>query len=738
MPLSAGIGSETSHAIRSLDLDADQCYRIRELQFTRGDVQFSLTDGYIIFSKPIAGSPIAAVFSSAVDAGDGEILLLPPDRDERRILAARANGPNLEEHLADAAFFFADDTAIELLHQIQNSEWMHKDAQFGETMAQKYTPMLRNKVKEFETTLLLDLLTAPHQRQSFFAALVGGKTLGAFDVIFDPRSPEQILAGREQPDKFELWTSYTPKSLRGKTREPDFRADRYHLDSRIDSKLHMRVESTFVASGMTRDLNALSFDMSRQMKVISAEVDGQPAEIAEQTQILETDADPGDRLFLIIPATSLKAGTEHTVKVIHEGDVITAGPNHVYFVGSRGRWYPHRALEFARFDMRFRFPKHLDLVAPGDPVVDKVDGDERIIERHIDTPIPMLGFNLGSYTRTVVERGGFTVEMCANKDNPAADPNLRPAALANDIADVMQFFSRRFGPPPLKRLIVSPIPGTFGQGFGGLIYLSTMAYMRPSGKAFVEMDPQAKIFFTDLMHAHEVAHQWWGNLVLTAGYHDEWITEALANYSAMLYIQEHDGPKPVDTLLSAYRDSLLDVDQAGPVTQGRRLELEGKPNAWVTIMYGKGSWIMQMLRARMGDDQFWKMLAELRHRYERKSLTTEQFRALCAEFMPKGVPDPKLQAFFDQWVYGMGIPSLKLESSIKGAGAAGNLHVSGTLTQKDVPEDFSADFPVVIDLPGKKVIKWVTSSSDPVTFSVPVSVRPKHVELDPDNQFLKR
>ena len=736
MLLHAGIGSETSQAIRSLELDADQCYRVRELQFTRGDVQFSLTDGYMIFSKPVAGSPIAAVFSSAVDAGDGEILLLPPDRDERRMLAVRANGPNLEEHLSDAAFFFADDTAIELLRTIQASEWMHKDPQRGEAMAEKYTSVLRNKVKEFETLLLLDLLTAPHQPQNFFGALLGGRTLGAFDVAFDPRAPEQILAGRELPDKFELWTSYTPKSLRGKTREPDFHADRYRLDSRIDSKLHMHVESTFTASGIAHDLNALSFDMSRQMKIIGAEVDGHPAEIAEQTHVLETDADPGDRLFLVIPSSPLKAGTEHAVKVIHEGDVITAGPNHVYFVGSRGRWYPHRALEFARFDLRFRFPKRLDLVAPGDAVLDKAEGDERIIERHIDTPLPMVGFNLGTYNRTVVERDGYTVEMCAIRDGSFSELDSRPAALASNIAGVMQFFSRRFGPPPLKRLVVSPIPGAFGQGFGGLIYLSTMAYMHPSGKAFSDMDPQAKIFFTELMHAHEVAHQWWGNLVLTAGYHDEWITEALANYSAMLYIQSHSGPKPVDTLLSAYRDTLLDVDQAGPVTQGRRLELEGKSNPWVTIMYGKGSWIMQMLRARMGDDQFWNMLAELRHRYEHKSVTTEQFRALCAEFMPRGVPDPKLQAFFDQWVYGMGVPSLKLESSVKGA--PGNLHVAGTLTQKDVPEDFSADFPVVIDLPGKKITKWVTSSSDPVTFNIPVPSRPRHVELDPDNQFLKR
>ncbi len=68
----------------------------------------------------------------------------------------------------------------------------------------------------------------------------------------------------------------------------------------------------------------------------------------------------------------------------------------------------------------------------------------------------------------------------------------------------------------------------------------------------------------------------------------------------------------------------------------------------------------------MGDAQFTKMLAELRRRYEWKTIDTEQFRLLCAEFLPKGRPDPKLENFFDQWVYGTGLPALKLSYSVKG------------------------------------------------------------------------
>lgn len=768
----AGIGADTSQALRAIEIDPGECYRVRELEFRRGDVAYFLTDGYLAFSKPVNGAPVAAVFSTAVEGGDGEIILLPPDRDERRILAARSGVPNVDEHLTGAAFFFADDTAGELKKQMAGNEWIHKDAAKGAELEQKYGGILRGIVPEFETRLLLDLLTGNHRGDSFFAALLESKTLGAFQVEFDPRAPEQILAGTVKTDakgsSFDIWTSYTPKSLRGAVRQPDFRADQYRINSEIDPSLHMRVETVFTVRDVNRELRALSFDLSQQMRVISAEVDGVPAETAESRNEPSKFLDTGDRLFVIVPSQPLEPGAEHTVKVVHEGDVITAGANHVYFVGSRGRWYPHRDLEFARFDLTFRFPKNLDLVAPGEPVRDATEGDVHVMERRSDVPLPMAGFNLGTYTRITVKRGEFTVEVCANRgdrQNPemllevpshpygaenripqdpaaaelSADPNAQIKDLANRIGDIMEFYARHFGPPPLRKLIVSPIPGRFGQGFGGLIYLSTMAYMSPSGKAFAEMDVKSKVFFTELMRAHEAAHQWWGNLVMTSAYHDEWITEALANYSAILYLEKSGESKAADVLLEYYRQALLakngagaTVESAGPVTEGRRVELDGKPGAWVTVMYGKGTWVMRMLHARMGDDAFWKMLAELRRRYERKNLTTEQFRALCAEFMPAGVPDHSLEAFFDQWVWGTGIPALKLTTSTKGGS------LNGTLSQSGVDDDFSADFPVEVVTRGKAVTKWVRSSSEPVPFSVPALPGGQRLELDPENCFLKR
>ena len=153
----------------------------------------------------------------------------------------------------------------------------------------------------------------------------------------------------------------------------------------------------------------------------------------------------------------------------------------------------------------------------------------------------------------------------------------------------------------------------------------------------------------------------------------------------------------------------------GPSYLGPRLEDSQEPRAWRTITYGKGTWVIHMLRRRMGDERFFAMLAALLKRYDRKEISNENFRELAAQYLPPKSDDPKLEAFFEQWVNETGIPTLKLNYSVKGKAPA--LRLVGTLTQSDVGEDFSALTPVEIRLGrGKIITQGVLSSSSPVTY----------------------
>src|SRR5438045_9115681 len=87
IPASAATAAGIARAIRENSFDRDECYRVRDLTFIKEDIKLYLTEGHLIFSKPVEGHRVAAVFSADVDGGDGEVILFPPDRAERRSLS---------------------------------------------------------------------------------------------------------------------------------------------------------------------------------------------------------------------------------------------------------------------------------------------------------------------------------------------------------------------------------------------------------------------------------------------------------------------------------------------------------------------------------------------------------------------------------------------------------------------------------------------------------------------------
>jgi hypothetical protein len=784
LPLMAGAAADVARAIRENSFDRDECYRVRDLTLVQEDIRIYLTDGYLIFSKPVAGRPIAAVFLADTDSGDGEVMLLPPDRAERRSLATYTDSPNLDEHFRGAVFLFTGDVYDALKKQLPDNPANKKAPELGVLLDEHWTSALRNLGAGYQTRLTLDLLGWPASRPGLLVAFFQGMKLGNFDVVFDPSSPEQILAGqlttRDNRLYFDTWTSFVARSsrLHPAPRKPELSVRDYRIQAVVNEDLSLSVVTRVKVTPTAGGVPVAPFEIAPEMAVTEATVDGRAAEVLQSDALRVNLIRGGNNLFLVVPPEPLREGVEYEFEFHHSGRVIHDAGDRVFYVSSRGDWYPMFSDQFASFDLLFRYPRDLDLVTPGDVVEDRTEGDWRTTRRRTSAPIRMAAFNLGDYDHARLERDGYTVDVCANRSleralqprpqtsilnspppsmsrrrqpDPTestvpleATPEQRLEGLASEVASALEYMASRFGPPALPHLTVSPIPGTFGQGFPGLIYLSTLAYLKSLPASRVAATPEAELFFQDVLQAHEVAHQWWGNRVTSATYRDVWLMEALANYSALLYLEKRKGGHSVELMLDSYRADLLAksdsgqiVDSTGPIVLGPRLENSQEPRAWRNIIYGKGSWIIQMLRRRMGDERFLSMLRELIERYGGKEISTEDFRELAAQFLPPKSDDPKLEGFFAQWVYGTGIPSLKLSWSIKGKAPA--LRLVGTLTQSDVDEDFSATAPVEIQVTrGRTITQWVRTAAEPATFTVALTQPPLKVTLDPHYAVLRR
>ena len=139
------------------------------------------------------------------------------------------------------------------------------------------------------------------------------------------------------------------------------------------------------------------------------------------------------------------------------------------------------------------------------------------------------------------------------------------------------------------------------------MYLSSYTFLQPEDRANLRLSPTADVLYGRLMQWHETAHQWWGDLVMWRSYRDQWISEALANYCALMMV-ENDSPQQFAAVMDHYRQQLLTnnkegmpLKDAGPVTLGIRLSSSRFPSAYDEVAYGRGTWLLHMLRHMLRD-----------------------------------------------------------------------------------------------------------------------------------------
>ncbi|MBA3974126.1 MAG: hypothetical protein C0504_07920 [Candidatus Solibacter sp.] len=783
-PAEARTAAELAGQFREIELDPQASYRVRDLQLRKDDLSIYLHDGFLAFAKPVGGRRIFVVYHATETGDHAEVLVRPPDQGERASLARYTKSPILNERVKEAVFISTDGSAEEMLAAVLESPASKPYPDMGLLLGSRMNSVMRNIGSSFQVRMVQDLL-ADNPATGFLYAALSGTALGNFDLLFDPANKEQIVVGQvtssPQGAGFNVWASFETRASRRRQSAPGAvgSLSNYRIDSVIDPDFSMTCTTAADFRPEQAVKGALTFEIAPAMEILSVSVDGAPVEVfrrdAMRSRLM---GHRSNEQFLIVLKDPMEAGRTYKMEFRHRGKVILPAGNNVFFVASRVNWYPAREAGHSVYDLTFRLPKHLTAVAAGDQVEDKEEGETRTVRWRTPAPIRMAGFNIGDYEKITVKRAGMTVTVYSNRSAesalvqrvpqvimlppawavrggtrrpvelititppPPPNPQARSEALASEISAALEWYAMHFGPPPLNTLTVSPIPGNFGQGFPGLLYLSTLAFLDEKDRPEAVRSSTLRLFYSEILSAHEASHQWWGNLVGAATYHDEWISEALANYSAIMVLERRKGAKAADQVLDEGLRALRaqhegkTVEEAGPITWGVRLRSETGIDPYRVITYDKGSWIVHMLRRRMGDQAFLAMLGELRKRYASRVVSTDQFRELAAEFSPKDLPDAKLEGFFDTWVYSTGIPTLELKTAV--SGKAPKVQLTVTVNQTGVGEDFSIDVPVEIWPAGAKtpVVRWIRTSGDGASVKVTLPRHPQRVELGPGNGVL--
>jgi len=343
---------------------------------------------------------------------------------------------------------------------------------------------------------------------------------------------------------------------------------------------------------------------------------------------------------------------------------------------------------------------------------------------------------------------------------PPPSPAHNAQAVAERAAKAIGSFEQWFGPYPYGSLALTQMPGDLSQGWPVLIYLSSYAFLSPQEQADLHLGPITALLSSQVL-VHETAHQWWGNLVLWKGYRDQWIMEALANYSSLLVLEQQN-PAQFRQVLEQYRNDLLSKNKdgewlrdAGPVTLGTRLVSSHFPAGYETISYERGTWLLHMLRCMLRDSEsvshsrneranpdepFFRVLRKLRERYAGRSIGTRELVQGFEEELPRPLWYEKrrsLDWFLEGWINGTAMPRLEAQEVKITSHERGTL-ATGMIAQKDAPDGLVTAVPVYAVTAGNARVFLGEVLADgpetPFRLSVPLGTR--KIVLDPRQTIL--
>lgn len=779
-------------ALNALHPDASKVYDVKGINLIRDVVHLTFDEGKLAFYQPLDGKITGAVF-----LGRGHVIATPHDPGERRSLAQYVGVPILDQAFTRAYIRFDDDTSAELQLLLEKDG---ASAASSPEFADNWNSFVASVNPWHSLRLLVDWLST-NPSPYFYAALAGGPK-GAFDVLVDSRRDEQVVFGQPHRENgaflYDVWASFPAEDQTAVSAGPAFIPLDYRVDTTIADDLSLQGKTWLHLKVARPGDRIVPLELSRNLAVEEIKDDeGQPLVFFQNEDLSRREIQQrgNDTVMAVLPAPRA-TGDELHLEVTYHGNVISNAGNDVEFVGERGAWYAHLDGEyFVPFDLSFHWPKRLTLVATGTPVESHEQNNARSGRWKSQLPMAVAGFNLGEYEMAAAGPGRPKIELFANRQlesaildrieqnavaiQSAVPPNVAspssaaltpfpsvpvipsPSAvlknLGEQVEDSIRFFEKMNGPFPFDEVDISQIPGSFGQGWPGLVYLSTLAFLPPEAEERAGIGTEVQEEAQELMPFHEIAHQWWGNLTGSADYRDDWIQEGMANYLAILYADSKDPSKHRRNVwLERYRAALLQkqpgteeiADEAGPLDLGIRLSSSKTPNAYVTVVYGKGTWVIHMLGELMRDPnskdpnaRFRQVLQTTLVDYRFRALSTTDFQREVEKFMTRSMDlegNQSMKWFFDQWVRETGLPRYSVQFQVKARKQ--EFVVAGKLEQSEVREDFTAPVPIYGVRNGEKpyLLGIVIATGPETRFQFDTHSRPTKLLVDPHDTLLRR
>jgi len=652
--------------------------RAARVEIRHDDIQITFNDAWVFYDN------IPNQETALIIIGKGHLFFSPSDPVEKHQLELLYKKDFLEDNLTDVFLRFSNsffETNIRISPAAAGNE-----AVVPEGLSRRaYSLFMEYYGNSFtiENSLTNELLSFPPQgHQAVFE--LGTARLGDLTYINSPFSEEEIhLISRKDNRLINL---YSPAREEGAGKqmfisfgqkfdvlsygiELDFRPEDFYLSAKA------RVEIL----PLRDTLDNLQFTFNPGLSILRI-YDQQGRDLFYTQDKLRKYL----YIYLLEPAAR---GQPVTIEMYYRGaleppvqtaDILPGGQFNEsislilprfesYLYSQAALWYPAPSDEdYFQARMKFSVPPGYICIANGTLVEQgKLDEVQRVLALdkmgnslysfETKNPVKYLSFIVGKLNPVTNGNGNGPPTPVPIRALVSEDVRVPRKNLLEDTRSIFQSYQDWFGPYPYEKLSVVYRIWPTGGGHSPASFVVLNEIPRTPDVNVSYVNPQSPVDlsrYKEYYLAHELAHQWWGQGVTWAEYHDQWLSEGLSQFAAIYYLKTKLGDRVFVNILKKFAQWTDKKSNYGPITLGSRLGALDFM-AYQAIVYNKAAVALNMLRELLGDEVFFKGLRQFFEDYKYRAARTRNFVRVM-----ETVAGQNLQAFFKGWFESHTLPEV--------------------------------------------------------------------------------
>ena len=665
--------AELARAVRQPTLQAGAAVSVRDVRIDTGLAELHLEEGVLFPAAPVAGHVVEMVF-----LGRGHLLGDAPNPVEAEQLELFTGRRSLRSTFDEAVLVVAGDDASRRLLDGPQAEPLDGQTRRAREIFDDWAGGPLRRLLNVPGNLLLDALGDPPM-DAFFAARMRDEELGETLYSVAPDELEPVTLGQFVPidltrrqrrrarrlvharqregrwlwvelEDLGQWDTWVRSPVRGSDGalvrgvsafEPrDYRIEVEIADETL--RFSASAEVTLEATSPGRRGVILALDPELEVHRI---VDGKGRALTFLRNLGE--------LAVALPEPVPAGGTVR-LHFDYSGELIDEVGYNMIAISTTTGWYPRvGTVGRATYDVSIDHPSEWQVVAAGRETESIDDGAGRARARFVqEMPVKGFTFEIGNFKVTRHQLGHVSLVLALNPGYPMWEREKIMLAVGASLG----YFEGLFGPYPLDHLTLVSAKRGFSQGLLGLLSLSDSVLIDDDSLEAALLQKEDR----RLVIAHEMAHQWWGNLVGWQSYRDQWLSESMANYAAGLFASNvlRDVSRGREAT-AGWRERLAEgatgertIESLGPIALGNRLD-SSHGDGYLSIVYDKGAVVLEMLARVLGEDTFAEMLGHLARGAAGKEISTPDFFAALSR-----MSGADLDWFALQYVHGTGLPEI--------------------------------------------------------------------------------